>query len=158
MHQRQRLAAMERFGRAQQRERHRMVSAQKHTMVPRHQRSGLRLDVAAHLGQWRSVGQAHVERVAQVGQRRDVEHRVDAVAQHQAGRADRLRAETRAGPVGHHAIEWHTGHRERLVGQRRAAQKTVAVVGVSELTHGHGRSSVGWGEVEPEDTPEGRGA
>jgi len=153
MHAGQRLAtAVLGFRGAQQREGDRMVATEEHAVVPRHQRGGLGLDVAAHLGQRRGIGQAHVQRIAQVVQRRDIEMRVDAIAQHQAGRADGLRPEARPGSVGHHPIEGHARDGKGLVGQGLAGQETVAVVGVGKLTHGHGEVLVKTGgeEVAPE--------
>ena len=139
MHTGQRLAAaVLRLRRAQQRERDRVVAAEEHAVVLRHQRRGLRLDGAAHLGQRRGVRQAHVQRIAQLAQRRHVEHGVDAIAQHQARRADRLRAETRPRPVRHHAVVRHTGHGKRLCAQFGRGQKAVGVVGVGKLSRGHG--------------------
>lgn len=93
----------------EQRQRNGMVTAQKHGMVLAHQRPGLALDVAAHLVQRRGVGQ-RVARIGQVGQRRHVEHGVDAITS-TAGTADGLRPEA-APPVGH-APSWHTGQHER---------------------------------------------
>ena len=131
----------------EQRQRDGMVAAQKHGMVLAHQRPGLALDVGAHLVQRRGVGQAHVARIGQIGQRRHVEHGVDAIAQHQAGAADGFGPEAGTGPVGHGTVVRHTGQHKRglrLQGQRGGSQKAVAVVGVGKFTHAHANISLEW--------------
>ena len=114
MHQTQRLSEPG-FGHSQERQGHRMIAAQKHTVVPIHQQRGLALDGFAHHRQGRGVGQNHVQRITHVLNRRHVEHRVSRVAQHQAGGANRLRPKARARSVGHHAVVGHATDRKSLL-------------------------------------------
>ena len=53
-------------GSAQQRQRHRMIAAQKDAMVPGHQHRSLRLDLLTHGRQRRGIGQTHIECIAQI--------------------------------------------------------------------------------------------
>ena len=136
IHQGQRAMALLR--RTQQRQRDRMVAAQKHHVVTRHQGSRLPLDMAAHLGQRRSVGEAHVACIAKLAERRHIEIRVNPVAQHRAGPADFLRAEARARPVGYGAVEGHARNGKGVPGlQGRRGQEADGVVGIGELAEAH---------------------
>ena len=125
------------LGRTQQGQRDRMVATNEHTVVARHQKRCLGLNVLTHHGQRRGIGQAHVMGIAQHAQGSDTKKRMKTVAQHQAGPAHLLGAKARTGPVGYRTIKGHAGDGKRLIVQRRCSQKPIAVVGVCKLTRTH---------------------
>mmetsp|Transcript_23911 Transcript_23911/g.56805 ORF Transcript_23911/g.56805 Transcript_23911/m.56805 type:complete len:339 (-) Transcript_23911:160-1176(-) len=126
---RQRLAEVRAVG-PQQAEGDAVVPPQPGHVVPGDQRRQLLGERSAHALQ-AGVGQGQVAEVGQRAQRRHIEQRVRAVAQHVAGLADGPRAEASARAVGDRAVPGDAGHGEGLagVGARRLEKGRVRLEG-----------------------------
>ena len=144
---------------AQQRQRHRMIAAEPDQMVGADQA----VDRLRHRGAHRREAGAGQREVADVGEqcrRRDIEVRMDAVAQHVARLADGARAEARSRPVADRAVPGQAGDgvATARVGDRHLQESMVREEGKGAHHVGSARDgppAAPWAEVGAARWPRG---